>query len=257
VIRRYLDATSLHKTINRVELRCEQLIQGVTSREFREALAGQSFVSTRRHGKWLFAELDSHILLILHFGMTGRLVYFRDLEKDPDHDRMLLAFDNGYQLAYDSVRRLGSISLTESVGQWLEEKDLGPDALNSSLSTDGFRRLLTGRRGMIKPALMNQKIIAGIGNAYSDEILFQAGIHPRTSASELDEDRLDELHATMKEVLQVAIDHQADPARLPDDFILKHRRKDGHCPVCGTDLMRVKVSGRTAYICPNRQPDPE
>ena len=106
---------------------------------------------------------------------------------------------------------------------------------------------------MVKTTLMDQSKIAGIGNVYSDEILFQAKIYPRTQCDHLGEDQIEELYHTMKDVLQTAIDRQADPEQFPQDFITPHRHKGGHCPICGETLKRVRVGSRHAYYCPNRQ----
>jgi formamidopyrimidine-DNA glycosylase len=251
--RRYLDATSLHQEIEKVEVRSRQILEGVSAQELKDGLEGRTFESTRRHGKYLFVELDDANWLVLHFGMTGHLKYFKDMEKDPPYDRLLITFANGYHLAYDAQRKLGEVALTEDVEEFIEEKGWGPDALKSSFDLAAFKEALAGRRGMAKSTLMNQHIVAGIGNVYSDEILFQMGIHPRTKVNQLDGETLEELFHTMKEVLQKAIDRQADADQFPDDYITPHRYDDGECPRCGGEIERVKVSGRSAYYCPDCQ----
>jgi formamidopyrimidine-DNA glycosylase len=187
--------------------------------------------------------------------MTGQLKYFKGLDKDPPYDRLLVSFANGYHLAYDAMRKLGEVQLVDDVERFVADRELGPDALSPEMDADTFVERLAGRRGMIKPALMNQQIIAGICNVYSDEILFQVGVHPRKKVSELDSEQLQETFQQMKEVLRTAIENQADPQRFPDSYLTQHRRKEGRCPICGQDLHQVKVSGRTAYYCPNRQGD--
>ena len=109
---------------------------------------------------------------------------------------------------------------------------------------------------MIKSRLMDQHIIAGIGNIYSDEILFQARVHPRTATDELDEEALRTVFDKMKTILKTAIDYDAEPSHFPDDFIIPRRHEDGECPVCGDNVERVKVSGRSAYFCPRCQEEP-
>jgi formamidopyrimidine-DNA glycosylase len=106
---------------------------------------------------------------------------------------------------------------------------------------------------MIKTTLMDQSIMAGIGNVYSDEILFQAGIYPRRKINELDENEIETLFHTMKDVLKTAIEHQANPDQFPEDYITAHRHEGGHCPKCGATLEKVQVGSRHAYYCPNRQ----
>ena len=95
--------------------------------------------------------------------------------------------------------------------------------------------------------------LAGIGNVYSDEILFQAGIHPRIKIDELDGDAVERVYEKMQTVLHTAIDCRAEPEQFPDNYLTPHRYPDGHCPLCGDPVNRVKVAGRSAYYCPNRQ----
>jgi len=255
VFRRYLQATSLHKRIAEVELRSPEILVDASVQDLKATLCGRSFESTSRHGKHLFVKVKDDGWLMLHFGMTGQLKYFKELQKDPEYDRLLISFGNGYHLAYDAMRKLGEVQLVDDVEQFIADHELGPDALSPDLNADTFVDKFAGRRGMIKPALMNQRIIAGVGNVYSDEILFQVGIHPRTKINDLDRSQLDEIYQTMKEVLRTAIEKQADPERFPDSYITEQRQKDGRCPVCGERLQTVKVSGRTAYYCPNQQGD--
>lgn len=97
---------------------------------------------------------------------------------------------------------------------------------------------------------MNQDLLAGIGNVYADEILFQAGVHPKTKTNALSDERLEALFHVMREdVLPMAIDLRADPSRFPDRCIIPRRKKDGCCPKCGRPLRKIKVSGRTTYFC--------
>jgi formamidopyrimidine-DNA glycosylase len=251
-LRRYFDATALHQEIGDVAVRSGQVLEQ-TARRTLEGLSGRSFEGTRRHGKYMFAGVDSGDWLVLHFGMTGDLKYFKDMQKDPEHDRLLFSFTNGYHLAYVSQRKLGEVRLIGDVDRFIEAKDLGPDAMSDGLDLGTFKDLMGSKRGMVKSALMDQHTIAGIGNVYSDEILFQTGIHPRLQLGDLDEAGLETLYREMKQVLQVAIDRQAQPEELPEDYLLPHRDPDGRCPRCGRPLEQVQVSSRTGYYCPNRQ----
>lgn len=251
VLRRYLDATSLHKEIEEVEVFSRQVLEDISAENLKAALLGRTFESTRRHGKWTFVALDDGGWLVLHFGMTGNLKYFKGMEKEPDHDRLLIGFANGFHLAYDSQRKLGEVELIDQVEEFIEARDLGPDVLDLDLHT--FKELLNGRRGMIKSALMDQGLMAGMGNVYSDEILFQAGIHPRTEVNQLADETLQELFHAMRGVLRTAIEHQAKPDQFPESYITRYRGQDGDCPKCGGELEQMDVSGRTAYFCPNHQ----
>jgi len=253
VARRYVNATSLHQKIRSVEVRERRILGDASARELRSALEGRSFDSTRRHGKNLFLGLDDGGWMFLHFGMTGRLKYFEDLAKDPPHDRFLISFEDGYHLALDDGRMFGKVDLIEDLDEFIRKKKLGPDAL--ALDAASFRERLEGRRGGVKAALMNQRVVAGIGNIYSDEILFQVRLHPRTDLRRLDGATLQELHKQTLRVLEKAIERGADPNKLPEPFLLSHRSEGEECPRGNGEIHKTTVAGRTAYYCPVCQPE--
>ena len=254
IFKQYLDATALHKDIETVDLRAQDMLKGVSERKLKQRLKNSSLRSSRRHGKFLFAQAGDNGWLLLHFGMTGALKYFKNPEKDTDHDRLSLGFSNGYHLAFDCRRKLGEIGWVDDPRTFIQERAMGPDAMDSDLDPDTFKKILGRSRGAVKGALMNQRMIAGIGNVYADEILFQAGIHPKIKVNQLETERLERLFRVMREqVLPTAIECRADPSEFPDDFIVPHRQKDGRCPKCGHQLQQVKVSGRTSYACPDCQ----
>jgi formamidopyrimidine-DNA glycosylase len=139
----------------------------------------------------------------------------------------------------------------EERSSFIRQKDLGPDVLN--LEQNQFVKLLSGRRGIIKSALMDQAIFAGIGNIYSDEILFQAGILPTTEISELSAQALGELYRITRQVLEKGIEVQGEVRRLPDSYIIPQRKKGGICPRCGMKLNHTTLGGRTSYFCSKDQ----
>jgi len=251
--KRYLDATSLHKTIAEVDVRSERLVAGATPDELASTLRGHAFTSTRRHGKHLFALLDGGGALELHFGMTGELEAYQDSGREPEYAQAVFAFENGDHLALVMPRKLGELRLVDDVDAFVEEQALGPDALDDAFDADAFVRALSGRRGMIKSALMTQELLAGLGNVYSDEVLFQAGVHPRTKVTDLDEAKLRELYRTMRRVLRVVVDHRARPDELPDGYLTGRREEGAPCPRCDGEIRTIEVSGRTGYYCPDCQ----
>ncbi|OPL19618.1 MAG: hypothetical protein AVO35_09900 [Candidatus Aegiribacteria sp. MLS_C] len=249
--RRYLAYTSLHKKIVKVHLPGKELIYGITATTLRRHLLGRVLNRTERHGKHMFAGTDAGEWLLLHFGMTGFLKYYRDEDGEPGHPRLILDFDNGYHLAYDDQRKLGRIGLVMDIDGYIERRNLGPDALGIDLET--FLKAYEDRRGAVKSALMDQSAMAGIGNIYADEILYQAGINPETRVAELDDDAMERLFRNMNKVLKKAVECGAKPDCLPDSYLIPHRTKGGTCPRCGREVTRTKVSGRTTYYCPYRQ----
>lgn len=255
IFKRYLNATALHKEIGGVEVSAPELLEGVSVQRLRGRLVGRRLTASRRHGKHLFVRVDGGEdgWLRLHFGMTGRLEYSKDAGKIPEHTRLRLDFTNGYHLAYDNPRKLGEIGWVKSVEGFLAEKGLGPDPLADDLPLEAFRRLLAGRRGMVKTTLMNQEVLAGLGNVYADEMLFQAGVHPETKIPHLENDAFEGLYHALYQVIEGAIEAKADPANLPDDWLLPHRGEAGACPRCGGMLKNVDVGGRTTWYCARHQ----
>lgn len=252
VYRRYLTATALHKRIDHVHVECPTLLSGTSPQGLGRVLKGKTFESARRHGKYLFIELNNgERWLVMHFGMTGDLKYFQHEQDQPDFTQLLIAFRDGSFLAYSAPRKLGLIALTDRPPAFAAERELGPDAL--SFSEKAFVKLASQRRGGVKSWLMDQHTISGLGNVYSDEILFRAGIHPRRAVSDIDEAGLKRLYRSMRDVLKTAINAQADPDRMPSSFLLPHRDKGGHCPKCHAALAEVRAAGRSAWYCPRCQ----
>ncbi len=247
--RRYLEATALRQTIRKAEVKDERMLAKVSAKKVEEALAGQQFLSALRHGKRLFLKLHDSLWLALHLGLTGRLIYLESRAEEPSHTRLRVTFENGHILAFDDPRIFGEVSLTESPEAFLEERRIGPDALQ--IDREGFLKIMSGRRGLIKPTLLNQSLIAGLGNLYADESLFLAGICPKTRG--LDEMQLINLFSSIQEVLKVALSTHADLEKLPDSFLLPHRYPGGTCPRDGALLRHEKIQGRTSYFCPVHQ----
>lgn len=255
VYKRYFDSTALHQPIDDAEVLDDALLDGSSKREIRRALRGTSFEETRRHGKHLFARCSRNCWLGLHFGMSGKLTYYKRNGEDAEYEYFRVDFENGYRLALVIPRKLGRVRLLDDPEAFIEQKALGPDALG--LNFERFEARLEERRGMIKSALMDQTVLAGLGNIYTDEVLFQAGIHPKTRVQALDEEARRALFEAMAEVLDTAIECQADPEQMPADrFLLPHRRGDKKDPYSGTDLEQITVSGRTGYYSPARQSPP-
>ena len=249
--RQYLYSTSLHQTIAGVEASDEMVLEDVTAADLQEALVGSELADTRRHGKWLFADASDGPWLCFHFGMTGHLVYFEEMADEPDHDRMLISFENGMHLAYDCQRRFGRISLADSVEEFVARKHLGPDALE--LSWKRFQEALAGRTAQIKPLLMDQSVIAGLGNIIVDEILFRCRLHPEQHVDTLDEDSLREVHRAMGEILNTMVDARTGRGEIPDDWLMRHRSLGEQCPGCEGEVERIEVGGRGTYLCPSCQ----
>ncbi|NYT02710.1 MAG: Fpg/Nei family DNA glycosylase [Methanosarcinales archaeon] len=249
--RRYLESTSLHQPIQGVEVRNSLILDGLVAPDLEQALLCREFGKTMRHGKILFASLHECSWLVLHFGMTGCLKYFSSRDEVPHHSRLIISFSSGFRLAFVDMRMFGRAGLTEDPQRYIGDKGLGPDALQVDKET--FRSRVLGRRGMIKTLLLNQRLIAGLGNLYADEALFQAKIHPAALACSLSRERIDNLFSAIGMVLKMAVSTDADFARLPDDYLLSSRHPRGRCPLDRSPLEIIKIGGRTTYYCPAHQ----
>jgi formamidopyrimidine-DNA glycosylase len=249
--KRYLDATSLRQCITAVDVRNAYVLKDVSARELARELKGRRFKSSCRHGKHLFVRADHAIWLRLHFGMTGFLRYFKGEEKGRRHARVVFVFEKDHRLAFDDQRMFGEIGLVKHVDEFLKKRGLGPDALDVDLAQ--FKNILAKHRGPVKTILLNQKLIAGIGNIYADEILFRVRIHPATQTSALNEKAVASLFRSTRYILKKAIEAKADMDLMPKSWLLPHRGKGGKCPRCDRELKSATIGGRTAWFCPDCQ----
>jgi len=254
IFKRIFEANALAKRVVSVRVFDHRILADTNTSELRVALEGDRFVEARRVGKVLLAKLSGGDWLSFHFGMTGFFKAFADLAEDTEHDSVRFDFEDGMHLAYDSTRKLGEIRLIQDPDGFLKDKGVGIDPLDPELSADRFVELVSARRGKIKSCLMRQDVVAGLGNIYSDEVLYQAGIHPETPVQELDREDLVRMYEALHTVIETAVEHQADPNGFPDWFLIPHRHPGGRCPVCSRELEEVEVSGRRGYACPACQP---
>lgn len=187
----------------------------------------------------------------MHFGMTGSLTAYDEADEESRFARLVFHFAGGRRLAFNNMRKFGWLELTDSPQEYLEREEIGPDAL--AVSRPSFHERIGSSGAMIKSALMNQKKIAGLGNVYSDEILFQTGIRPDAKAKQLSRERTDKVFDAMREVLQKTIELDADRTRMPDGWLAPIRTEQTQCPRCKGAIATKTVGGRTAYFCPECQ----
>ena len=252
IFKEYIDSTSLDQKIDSIEIRKERVIGNAEPDELKRRLKNKKFTGTERQGKHLFIETDDGPYLVMHFGMSGFPEYFKNDTENEDHQRVLFHFDNEFSLAYVSQRMLGKLEFASDIEEYLEENNISTDALK--MEKEEFISNLKNKSGMIKSALMDQSKFSGIGNIYSDEILFHAGIHPETKVNDLTGDQINKIYEKMHYALNKAIEERVDPGKMPGDFLLPHRGEAGDdCPKCGGTIKSEKVSGRTSYFCPDHQ----
>jgi formamidopyrimidine-DNA glycosylase len=249
--KRYLDSTSLNQRIANVDVQDAYVLKRVSTRELARRLKGRRFENSRRHGKHLFVHAGDELWLRLHFGMTGSLEYLEPDQAAPRTARVIFRFANNGRLAFDDQRKFGEIDLIENVDEFLQTRGVGRDALEISLSQ--FKAIVGKHRGAVKPILLNQQLIAGIGNLYADEILFRARMHPATEVARLSDKDLSRLFRATRYVLERAIALKTDFNRLPKSWLLTRREKRGRCPRCRRALKSATIGGRTSWFCAHCQ----
>ena len=227
------------------------ILRNATPDTLDRSLRGRRFEEPERIGKWLICWTDGPALL-LHFGMTGDLIWAHDAEDRHRWDRLILVFDDG-ELRYRNMRKLGGVWLAHGRDEVTALLGgLGPDAL--SLTSRAFDRVLARRNGGVKAALMDQAVLAGVGNLVADEVLWQARIHPRTRIEDTDEEQRAGLYRTMHAVLKESVDRYDYVSRKRSWLSHVRGRPGAACPRCGTPLERITAAGRTTWYCPACQP---
>lgn len=252
IFRRYFARTSLNKKIVEVDLPGKTMLGKITSNKLIRALVGNKFTSTHRHGKYMFAEINGY-WLVLHFGMTGFLKYYKNEKEKPGHVKLLIKFDNNYFLAYDCMRKLGVIDLTADRDNFIKDFELGIDPLSDDFGFEKFNSLIEQGRGNLKTFFMNQKHIAGLGNIYVDELLFQTNLHPKSEVSNIEVKTTRELFNNMKRIINKAIEVDAKRKKIPRTYLVDHRSEGERCPRCKGEIKMIKISGRSTYFCDKHQ----
>lgn len=249
--RRYFAAHALDHTVRRVEVPDPDVVRNTTPQGLGRTLDGRRFGAADRWGKWLLARIDG-ANVVLHFGMTGSLSFAPADAEAPRHahDRVVLVLDHG-ELRYRTQRKLGGLWIARGPDELHGiVGDLGPDAL--AVDEETFLERLAGHRGGLKSALMNQSILAGIGNELSDEILWRARLHPGTDLEALDLSARRHLYAVLHDTLEETARH----GRIPQtgEWLDSQRGADEPvCPHCHHRLEVATVAGRTSYWCPHEQ----
>ncbi len=246
------------RLILNAEFRCARVLRG-DAETASARLAGARIGAVRRHGKFIVFELDRGANLIVHLGMTGKLLL--DAAAEPGrHTHAIFTLDQG-SLLYDDIRQFGRLEVKEGRGLPERAAALGPDPLE--IGADEFLERLRGRATKIKPLLLNQAFLRGLGNIYCDEALFRARIHPRAVASRLSRERARRLLGAIVETLEESIagrgssiSDYVDADGERGSFQLRHRvyQKDGEpCVVCGTPIRRILLAQRGTHFCPRCQ----
>ncbi len=216
----------------------------------------------KRRGKFIIIKLTGAVELVIHLRMTGKLLIKDRKEEIAKHTHVIFRFDDGRDLRFNNVRKFGRVYLVDESSRTQAGNlvQLGPEPLESDFTLDKFIKLLANRRGQLKPLLMKQEFIAGLGNIYTDEILFEAGIAPDRKADSLSETEIKKLYYAIQEVLQRGIKFcgttvsdyvNCDGEQGSFQEKLQVYQKGGEsCPACSSDIIKEKIGGRATHYCP-------
>jgi formamidopyrimidine-DNA glycosylase len=253
--RRYFEETSLNQKVTDIQIaeKSEKLFK-TPPKQFIDTIKGNQFTGSTRIGKYLLVHLQKNGYMVVHFGMTGDFSYFKKEETPPKRAKIFFYFDNCFCLTYNSRRKFGWVDLAEDIAAYQKDKKLGPDALD--IEDNYLYERLKKSTAPIKARLLDQKILAGIGNWVADEVLYQSKIHPATTCDKLEASDYQRMQEKIEHVLKVSIEKEADWDSFPDHFMVKQREKKGRCPETGEKLEITEVGGRTTYLCPVLQKRP-
>ncbi|MGI8480187.1 MAG: bifunctional DNA-formamidopyrimidine glycosylase/DNA-(apurinic or apyrimidinic site) lyase [Gaiellaceae bacterium] len=248
------------RTLVRVEILDPRLTRPTDLFEVAEELEGDSILAVERRGKYLVLRLESGLALLVHLRMTGSFGF-----EPTSHERAVLELDDGTRLAYRDVRRFGTWLVVEDaeLEPYLAGKN-GLEPLSARFTAEWLAARLAVRRAPVKSVLLDQRVVAGLGNIYADEALWRARVNPLRRARGLDSDELRRLHRAIRAALRTGIERQGSTLseyRAPDGSrgtMQKEFRVYGRdglpCPRCGTTIAKTRVGGRGTWYCPRCQP---
>ena len=249
------------RTILRARVYWPRSVEGMTPAAFRDRLRNRRIERIRRRGKYIVMVVGGGWHLLIHLRMSGRLFFAPRAEPRDEHERVVFELDDGRTLRFHDTRKFGRITLTMRPQEKLRR--LGPEPLEREFTARDFAQRLACRKGMLKPLLLNQQIIAGLGNIYVDEALFEARLHPKRRCSTLTAPELHALYRAIRKVLRRGIRasgttlgagqanfYSASGRRGRNQDGLKVFRRTGEpCPRCGAPIARLVVGQRGTHVC--------
>jgi formamidopyrimidine-DNA glycosylase len=266
VMRRDLEREVVGKKIKAVEVTGTRSVRRHKNRkEFITILTGRKITAVQRRGKYLIVKLDGNDALIVHLGMSGQLLRAKTArEKAPKHTHVAITFTQGGLLRFVDPRTFGEMFVApyDEIDQQVDElAHLGLDPLETALSWDLFGRMLAEKKTKLKPLLMDQKFIAGIGNVYSDEILFEAGLKWERQSDSLSQQEVRRLYRAITETLNGAVKYRGssladeqyvDLFGKPGEYQQHHQvygREGEACVRCRRPIQRARYSNRSTFYC--------
>ena len=259
VIREFLAPRIVGVPIVSVQVRRPIVVRNLLSGDMADHLVGRRFTDVSRRGKFLLLPLHDGATLVIHPMLAGRIRYGEPLPRHRARDALVLRLADGCELRYHDAKDMGKVYLTDDLTQVPTFVSQGPDATDPDLTLEVFRQRLGRHRGEIKGVLTNQTFVAGIGNAYADEICWHAGLYPFRRRPSLTDDEVARLHSALRTVLAEAIETLRP--RVGDaidvevrDFLAVHGKAGQPCPRCGSPISEVKRARRATNFCRTCQP---
>lgn len=266
IVNDLIAAGLIGRCIAKAEVHWPRTIATPSADGFCRRIRNRTIQGIQRRGKFILVSLDAQLTLIIHLRMTGRFQWHDGNEVHPKHVHVALTTDDGRVLCFHDTRKFGRFYLVEEPRTLLGE--LGPEPLSPDFTAVAFKKLLSGRQRQIKPLLLDQTFLAGLGNIYVDEALWTARIHPLRGGDSLNTAEINALHAGIRRVLQKGIKHAGttlgngrnnfyslEGGRGNNAVHLKvFRRTGAPCPRCGTAITRIVVAQRSSHLCEFCQP---
>ena len=264
--RRRIATAWTNQTLTGIEVRDERLLTdaGQSLEEWRAAMVGQQVSTPQRRAKFLLVPLTGEHTMLIHLGMTGKLLDLDTQEEFATHLRLVWEFDHGQRWGFQDVRRFGQVRIvpTAELDALAELQKLGPDALHEPTDAERLAGLCARSRRSIKTLLMDQRALGGIGNIWASEILYRAHVAPARTAESLNREEVEGIAAAIVPALEWAIKclmerkqprYVGEPG-FENPFPI-YGREGEPCPSCGALIRRTVITGRSSYHCPVCQPE--
>jgi len=257
----------IDKEIIAVEVKRDELIANVDAKEFENKLIGAKIENVRRRGKYIIIELDNSYYLVGHLRMTGYFFYTQKDSKVSKYDCIFFKFKGEDELRLGSKRKFTRIYLVDDLKDAGSLTKLGPEPLSDEFTLERLKEMIAKRKGKMKPLLLNQRFLAGLGNIYVDEALFLSKIHPLRTADTLQDDEIERLYHAIVKVLSDGVEHRgttkwdyvdaSGESGSHQNYLMIYDKEGEECSECGTKIEKIKVGGRGTYFCPACQKQEE
>ena len=265
VINDLIKAGFIGKTISSTDVFWENSIAQPAAEEFRQTIPGQTISNIRRRAKYIIFDFQSGLHLLIHLRMSGKIQLIPPNTERAKHEHVILHFHDTFDLRFHDTRKFGRLFLVNDPNPVIGR--LGPEPLDDAFTVDIFKKRIRPKNRQLKPLLLDQTFIAGLGNIYTDEALWEAKLHPRQIASRLSGKKLEALHYAIRFVLQKGIDNLGTTLGNRQSNFYSAGQRRGHnaeqlnvfhrtgqpCPRCNTIIERIIVGQRSTHICPKCQ----